>query len=155
MGMGLYLSKSCKQLSATDAAYLAGILDGEGSISISCCTRRGRLKTEITVGIANNCGPLLDWIAEVTGVGGLYRAKRGHLHRSAWNLAGFQASVFLKQLIPYLRIKKEQAALAVQFCETKSNRRQGKYRLSNEVMSLRLQMRDEMLTLNKRYKFGG
>lgn len=157
MGIGLYVSKSIvKELSITEASYIAGILDGEGHITITSCQRRGKQKLNCVVGVSNNSNELLNWIKEKTGCGNIYHRSRFHNEGCVWTVSGkYQIISLLKQLVPYLIIKKEQALLAVSFCETITVRRNGVYRLDENVMIIRNEIRSDMLKLNKQLKFGG
>ena len=98
-------------LSVVDASYLAGILDGEGSI-IQVKPHAWR------VAIYQSDEPFILWIREVTGTGlaakrpatacaGKNLVKQG-VFKVAWHwqLYGHNAALFIRQLLPYLRIKR-------------------------------------------------
>ncbi|MGH8618677.1 MAG: LAGLIDADG family homing endonuclease, partial [Burkholderiales bacterium] len=54
-------------LSPTDAAYLAGLIDGEGTIGL---TRRHRNdQRQVVVSISNTERPLLEWVLLTVGAG--------------------------------------------------------------------------------------
>jgi hypothetical protein len=104
----------------TDAltlAYGAGLGDGEGSMVIGCSKRANHLPNHwLQVGIVNTDKELVDWLLSTFG---------GHIshysHRKrlcwAWRVMGNEAKRFLQSILPYLRIKKEQASIAIAFQE--------------------------------------
>ena len=104
-----------------DLQYIAGFFDGEGSISLFC---RGAVKYkthQLQVQITNTDGDVLKWIDEVLG-------KEGHFHlkhrtgnqRSCWDLqwTSLRAEKVLETLIPFLKTKRKQAELALEFRRT-------------------------------------
>jgi hypothetical protein len=101
------------ELQPTDAAYLAGIIDGEGSIMV--LAKRDTCIVKVTV--SNTHHPLLYWIQEVTGVGAVTAQPRANpaLHRVAMYFQCYSeaAESLLRQIAPYLRIKRAQADLAL------------------------------------------
>lgn len=158
MGMGLYVvTTQMKKLSVEHAAYLAGIIDGEGHITITSCAYRGRQKLALMVGVSNNSLELLEWILITTGCGKIYHRSRFHNKGCVWNLTGSQNVIFLlEQIIPYLILKKDQAILAIEYCGTITKRRRGLYgRLSSDILSVRNDMREKMMKLNKQLKYEG
>jgi len=99
-----------------DLAYLAGIFDGEGTISVSYATspngRAPSLSCRLSIG--NTCLELLEWVQSVAG-GKIYTP---HVlmpnAKQYWNwvLLGRPASALAAELLPHLRVKHRQAALA-------------------------------------------
>lgn len=105
----------------TDLAYTAGIVDGEGCISIlprnyqKQKTVHIRYILQVAVGSTDEWLPM--WLKFAYG---------GHLHKIApkklshnpawyWQLTSNQAKVFLELILPYLHLKRDQATLAIQF----------------------------------------
>jgi len=106
------------QLDPSDAAWLAGFVDGEGCIAVYPTSGRNYLHPRISV--ANTFRGVLEEIQELLGFGGI-RTKHqvGNDKESyAWQ-ANAHADVYrcLKALIPYLRLKREQAELVCKFVE--------------------------------------
>lgn len=60
-----------KRLSATDAAYIAGLIDGEGSITLTRKHRNENRQPAIT--ISNTERILLEFVLRVTGAGKITR----------------------------------------------------------------------------------
>ena len=101
-------------LSPTDTAYLAGIVDGEGTITISKLSRlRGAFYP--VVSISNTKQILIDWCsARIPG--GVYVKGRENVrwrtaHQIVWN--GWKALEIVKLLEPFLVIKQNQARLII------------------------------------------
>ena len=97
----------CNYLEPEDAMYIAGFFDGEGCISLS----GNALSVTLTQKARNR--HILDWVQETTGVGSLL------VHKASgcvnWRICSQQAVQFLEQIYPYLKIKDEQAKLALEF----------------------------------------
>jgi len=104
----------CDKLSDVDAAYIAGFLDGEGSIMII-----GRADAfMLRVSFANTKRNVLEWIREKTGVGNVTeKSRENQNHATSYMLLinSNAANSLLKQVSKYLIIKKEQALLAMEF----------------------------------------
>lgn len=111
-----------KQLSETEAAYLAGLIDGDGSITCGHTSKRVRHRPIVT--IHQKDPTILFWVQEVAGVGSVTKRTRGYgyqarypkadqyMHR--WRLTQRVAGIeFLRQVEPYLRIKQEKAKLLI------------------------------------------
>jgi hypothetical protein len=105
-------------------AYVAGLFDGEGSIVIGCNKPDavwGRKVPSywLQVSITNTDRPLIDWLhATFGGHISDYSHSVSRKNRRpcwAWRTIGGQARGFLQNISPYLRIKKDQALLAIEF----------------------------------------
>ena len=94
--------------------YLAGLFDGEGSIGIYP-HHRGRmsLRTQLVQNKNKNTFPLLQYLSKRYGgtlppqksVSGKWKVN--------WQLSSERALLFLRDIYPYLVIKREQAAIAI------------------------------------------
>lgn len=102
-------------IDVVDAAYIAGFLDGEGSIFLY----HRRDKAAMRVTFANTSKPILDWIAEITDCGGYCVRAQNQKHKQSFilQLNADAAYSLLRQVRPYLRIKHKQADLAMSFQE--------------------------------------
>lgn len=96
--------------SKTDYAYIAGILDGEGTICIAN-------QLYLSVRFRNTNKLLLEWIQGIAGIGNIYCDNRNPSPCYSLDLTSGQAIRFLKVLMPYIRMKKAQARLAFKFQE--------------------------------------
>lgn len=104
---------ACKELNTYHAAYLAGLIDGEGSIMLYM---RGP-GLQVRVMIANTHKGVLDWTKKVTGIGGVFamhRMSEKHKQGYGWWTNGVSATTLLKQIRPYMHIKTVQADLAME-----------------------------------------
>lgn len=103
-----------KPLSLADAAYLAGMMDGEGSIMLF---ERDK-SISLRVSCANTFKPVLDWIQQTTGVGsvrgGTPEKPDKHKRGFQWQTHSNLALVVLEGIMPHLKIKKEQARIAIE-----------------------------------------
>lgn len=139
-------------------AYAAGIIDGEGCISIFKHRKRRDTKHgyifALTVRVSNTNEYIINWLKMQFG-GGICkmadRTSKGYKNCWQWSLSGKKASDFLKLVEPYLLIKHPQAEIAIAFQVKKSTRRpkKGNPTTDEEIM---LQEADYILTqsLNKR-----
>ena len=140
----------------TDWAYIAAIMDGEGSFSVTRSTikdRQGRPYNafDCKVMVSNTSKILIDWISE--RFGGTYRLSVKHISKKArangqkslkpcyrWTVEGYENQVvFMLRLLPYLVIKLEQAKIALEFAGMKSKQNPSK----------RLELHYIMKALNK------
>ena len=95
------------------AGYLAGIIDGEGSISF----KRGRP----SVTVYGNSDALMQWLLENVGGSVLWNCdKRGRTPGHAWNVGAARDVYALCCLMwPLLLIKQDVASEVIAFLETK------------------------------------
>jgi hypothetical protein len=99
------------KLSSTDAAYVAGIIDGEGTVTLTR-THRGERRRPV-VSISSTELPLLLYVRNVVGVGKVTNKARSRTHHSpsfAYVVSSRQALVLLEQVLPYLQTYKKQRA---------------------------------------------
>lgn len=112
----------------TALAYMAGLFDGEGTLSIGCDKPNPpkwispRYFPFISIGMVDEGA-----IRRVSSVfGGTVYAERGyHGHRKIyrWRQCGRKkVSSIVEMLYPYLCVKKEQATLLLEFCELLSRK---------------------------------
>lgn len=114
-------------LSDTEKAYIAGIIDGEGSLSIgnmrsNVRKRIANFKPVIRVAVTNPDLPL--YLKEKIG-GGITIVEHKTVNlktQYAWYISGKKNIVVLLQLLmPYLIIKKKQAQLFLEYFKTTYN----------------------------------
>jgi len=136
-------------LSETDKAYLAGMVDGEGTITLSYYRPKA---LGISLSIYNtNIGVMKDlqelWGGHLTISPARGRSKSGGRLGFGQN----QAVVILKEIQPFLRMKKEQCRVALQFADTVSKHHAGGGKgVPPHLRELRTQLKEEMRVLNKR-----
>lgn len=106
----------------TDLAYVAGIVDGEGSISLINVGHNPKRTMTVVVQVANTNEWLVQWLRFSFG-GWVTTAKRTEVQAQKWKpcyqwrVTALLAFDFLKLITPYLRLKKPQAEIALQFLE--------------------------------------
>ena len=96
-------------IKATDKAYLAGLIDGEGCIKLY-----PHIKPPCQITIANNNKKVLDWVKDKLECGNVYIHKlppeRKHNTQYQWRVASReQIQKILTKIRPYLIIKTDQA----------------------------------------------
>ena len=107
--------KQIKELSERDAAYLAGIVDGEGSVMLF---QRSKDSISSRVCVVNTNKDICYWILKKTGVGYVGARYDGDEKRKkvwTWLTGGHNASKVLVQINPYMIIKRKQANMAIDF----------------------------------------
>lgn len=109
----------------TSAAYLAGIIDGEGHVAIAK-RRPNKRSGEKSPGYLNtlrvgSTDPrLLEWILAKTKCGSIHQEKLRPNCKPfyIWGVSSIEAERVLRIVYPYLVIKKEQAELVFQLRAT-------------------------------------
>jgi hypothetical protein len=102
--------KPLRRMAPEDLAWLAGLFDGEGSISID--TKLGPRSRGVKIHVTNTHRPLVDEVQRVTGVGYIttrYHDDPNHKPTHDWHTTGGNAQLILTLLIPRLIAKKSRA----------------------------------------------
>jgi hypothetical protein len=105
---------SVREMAPTEAAWLAGFLDGEGSLTHYRSGRNGKYRSWI-LSITNTHKGSLDYCQLVTGVGVVKLKRRNNIPAHwkvsyQWQITAQREIVdILKQLQPFLVIKREKA----------------------------------------------
>lgn len=132
-----------------DASYLAGIIDGEGCISTKFTwSKRSKNKTvTVWLSVANTYLPLLEWVKEVTGAGGIYAHKGRALWKPGYHWA-IQGKDDVRRVLsavrPFLKIKAAQADLCLELLELKDARK------STDNRAGQMELSDQIRFLNKK-----
>jgi len=123
-------------ISETSKAYIAGIIDGEGSIMIRGCGHYD----EVLLEVGNTDIKMVDFLKTCYG-GSIttYNPKRAKRTMFSWRIWCNQAEVVLRDVSPYLITKKEQAYVALRLRE-----------IVREQNCAGKPMTEEMLTRRKR-----
>ena len=128
-------------------AYTAGIIDGEGSISLSV---DGEAFKGVVI-VDSTTQELVEWLRKEMG-GGCYKLKqrknRKQQHR--WRLYGKRAAMLLQRLYPYLIVKKKHAKIYCKFYLTMGGWEGILPRLDEVTVAEREALISEMHELNKR-----
>jgi len=130
-------------LSETDKAYFAGILDGEGWFSLHRVIRHKPSNSpsySASIGVSNTSKSLIDWIREK--LGGTIRVRLpkdgdlGKKIRYEWRAQISIARMIIPDVLPFLKIKKEQAEVMALLLETRSSSSKG-IRVPKDVIQKR------------------
>ena len=108
----------CMPLAPLDAAYLAGFWDGEGSFMLH--GRSGTGSIAFRAAVVGTKVEVINWVKEITGIGVIIHHKDPNpnwAEKHLWWVNGDGAWSFTKQLLPYLKLKRLQAELAIAFQE--------------------------------------
>lgn len=142
-------------------AYAAGFLDGEGCIRINKRNPRfGRsINYSLLVTVVQKDARPVDWFAGNFRGGTVYlKNKQKDNWIYEWRITDRMAYLFLKEVEPFLRVKREQARLAIRFQERRNFARSrntpdnGRYlSLSEHEIHLREEMYQQMRRLKKQY----
>lgn len=117
-----------EDMQATEYAYLAGIMDGEGMIGLHAHTKRRTLKNgeareyrilQPAVGVYNNNVPLVEWLQNRVG----FRMNGKDRRQARTNyfvvVTGYRTYGVLLPLLPYLIAKKDQALLLMEYTDSR------------------------------------
>lgn len=113
---------------ATVLAYLAGIIDSDGYITASSSTRKGVTYCAPRVGISGTRTEPHELAAALFG-GKVrsYEPRGGRAHHRTqyqWVLEGDRAAKVISAVLPYLRVKRKQALLALDLQEARQHLRE-------------------------------
>lgn len=115
-------SKMCREFSPTPPSkvreidvYAAGLIDGEGCIYIAQDKRKDWMYPRVDVGMTEKATDLLARLSrEFGGTVRMTRKATGRWEAAmCWTLTGPKAISLLRRVSPYLRLKTEQARLAL------------------------------------------
>lgn len=138
-------------LSVSQAAYIAGILDGEGSLSINRRAKRGNSGFDHCpdVRIEMSSRKVIDFLAS-TGFGSTCsRPPRTHKPMHLWWLRRPEIAELLEQVVPYMIEKKTQAELLIRLSrmrEQNTDRRP----VADEERRQREEIYDSVKKLNRK-----
>jgi hypothetical protein len=92
----------------TDLAYIAGFVDGEGCLRVND-------NGSIELAIINTCYETLKFIQDLLGGNLSQRKQRVNKKQYSYRVYGEQAFVAINKLLPYLKEKKTQAVIVLEF----------------------------------------
>jgi hypothetical protein len=121
------------KITDTDLAWAAGIIDGEGCISIFKCSPKSKPGSQrsytLYVRVGNSSFPMTKKLQRLFGGGIGFRPAgrwKSKLPEYKWNVSTHKAVSCLKLILPYLVAKKDQAEVGIEFSKTtKSPGRRG------------------------------
>ena len=137
---------------AAELGYLAGMIDGEGSISIFISTANNRLRLILTV--YNTNLPCLRWIQERFGgrVRLVKRARMKWKNNYVWETGWQHAANVLREVLPFMIIKRSHAELFIQCAATMSRKNHcGRNRtVPKHITDVRVAIVEQLKSLNRR-----
>lgn len=142
-----------KVLTPAEAGYLAGFMDGEGSLTIGRARKPAHRSGYTYIGIMTASNTDLDALHSIVAMCGggkvQMQDKRSHpLHRPTYRTLWSHGQIreLLPQIQPYLLIKRQQAELLLEFLNSKVNGRNATAATWQRQESLRARIR----SLNRR-----
>jgi hypothetical protein len=152
-----------KEYSIAECAYLAGIVDGEGSIYIGAFSSNPKTNTphyQTNIEVSNTDKGLIEWLVNTFGARmGTYTPaqlpsnSRKTVYR--WTATGERVTHLCEIMMPYLIIKKRQAEIMLKMRETYNHTgaytgHQGLPKVSSEILEIRKALETEMRSLHCR-----
>ena len=129
-----YTSLNVTTVTETDKAYMAAMLDGEGTITAKKVKYKNYFYSYPVIGVYNTSFKLMQWL--ITKFGGTVsitkkagaKSKFGKSKKNVyrWRTNSLDTTIILAMVTPYLVIKNKQAELAMQL--NKLNHRANKSR---------------------------
>lgn len=122
--------KQTASLCDTDASYIAGLIDGEGTVTL---TRKHRNENRhLCVSISNNEIGLLEFVLNRVKTGKITRkrtSRPNHADSYTYAIYNRQALALLKQILPYLKSYKANRAELILRDYLRLTPRNGKYKV--------------------------
>jgi len=144
--------------SEVETAYVAGIIDGEGSIGLllrgDAKRRKGQWIT-IQLQVTNTNKPIMDWLDMMFGLREGQYVYADHAGWRTWygiKLQGNRAYHIILRLAPYLRIKKSQAELVIKYVSWRQSIGSIAHQFNKEEDEIRRKFYLTCRGLNKRGK---
>jgi hypothetical protein len=121
-------AKSARLLTSPDAAYLAGLVDGEGTIALSHRHANERRQLVLSISSTERC--ILDWVRTSVDVGKITRKRVSsvlHAPGLTYSVSNRQALSLIAQIAPFLRSYKKRRAELVLDRYLRLTPRNGRY----------------------------
>lgn len=160
--MNKRLTYKRKTYKKTEIAYLAGLIDGEGSIYIGAHSFNPKTKApyyQTYILITSTDKVLIDWLENVFGgmtsqYTAAQTAKNARRTAYRWVISGERLTHLCKLILPYLVIKQREAEIMLKMRATytlgatKGN--QGVKDLTPKILELRCNLKDELRSIHNR-----
>ena len=120
--------KQTRVLNQIEAGYLAGLIDGEGTISL--VRKHQGENRQLVVSISNTEKRILEYVKEILGVGKITNKRTyqpHHIPSAAYVISNRQALSLLQQIAPLLKSYKAKRATLVLNDYIRLTSRNGKY----------------------------
>lgn len=149
-------------------AYIAGLVDGEGTITIQKLGRKGTEEYSVQVSVAQKDRAILDWLKATFACGHIAVQKRsggllagrpmltGFMHQ--WMATASLGTQIIRAIQPYLRIKHRHAEIVLEYADLKADWQlrkrvvgeRGTRPTPPELMDRYRELRREVRALNRR-----
>lgn len=128
-------------MARTDLAYFAGLFDGEGCVVVhvnKSTNERRSPQHQLLCQVTMADSPVIQSLKDAFDGNVSIRRAKNPLHKTLyqWSVTANKAKVFLEAVQPFLRVKKYEAWLGLEFVEQKTNRVGNGY-LAEEELALR------------------
>ncbi len=146
-------------LTIADAAYIAGLFDGEGTVGYYNASQSSKNRPgyfHASINITNTDPRPLVWIAEVTGIGKVSLLKMSDAsgrRRPAyqWQVGKrHEVIAFLVAVRPYLKIKHDQVDILLTHFELEATYTKKHGSVTSEVVASRQKVADALKVLKRR-----
>jgi hypothetical protein len=120
--------RTARTLAAAEAAYLAGLIDGEGTVTLT--RKHANENRQLAISISSTERKILEHVLDLTGVGKITNKRRDHEHHQpsfAYAVYNRQALALLRQIYPYLRSYKRARARLILHHYVRLTPRNGRY----------------------------
>lgn len=135
-----------KFLSVADSAYIAGIIDGEGTITL---TRKHKNENrQLAISVSNNERTVLEYMLQTLNMGKITNKRvnsQNHAPNFTYAVYNRQALWLLEKVAPYLKTYKAQRARLILNNYIRLTPRNGKY--SEALKSQRTKFEVEVLSI--------
>jgi hypothetical protein len=149
---------SMDTISAVDIGYIAGLIDGEGSILLR---RRSLGRSRVpAISVANNSRGLVEWLRQKIGGSLITKRTYGKNDRTAyeWRVKDAKAMGVLAVVAPYLRDERKKARAELILAEYPFVKRPPGHKFSPEQFAARLDFEERFFALGsgpiRRIKLG-
>ena len=144
-------------LSKGQIGWLAGIIDGEGSISIHRMNEKetiGGIRHRLDLSIVNTNKDMILLIQSWFGGSFWIKNKKdtnpNHKTCYRWRIEGLRSVPIIKMVYPYLVIKKSQATIALEFSKTlRSIFSDTRNPITNDVLDKRQNLHVQIKSINQ------
>ena len=144
-----------RSISKIDRAYIAGIIDGEGSIHMTRKEKYGTFYVFVVVAMSDK--GVIQWLADKIGnkateilypKKGSFKKTPKPIYRIA--LQGRRACLLCEVLLPFLKVKKKQAEILMEYpCDARIA--PGKKINGSKINEIRIKLKDRLTELNGYY----
>lgn len=142
-----------------DNAYAAGLFDGEGCVDIYNASTSKASKSPsfmLRVNITQKDGLIMNWLQDNFG-GNVQLSKRPTTYIYRWDIRSQAAVRFLTYILPFVKIKKKQVELALEFEGAKGKYwetlkgHQGFRQLSAKEIEYRIAIKERLKKMKREY----